>query len=59
MNKRTLEQVRDNGCKVLHLTPKMFNLHQNQPYFLLEDENYRPIKLNMTEMKALLTPPTG
>ena len=45
LNRDLLAKIRNNGCKVLHITPKTFGLSDHNSNLLIENNLFGPEKL--------------
>jgi hypothetical protein len=51
--------IRNQGAKVLHLSPYMFDQSQNGMYLIIEDENANRVQVTPDQLRDILNPDEG
>ena len=54
ITKRFLQNIVEFGAKILHLSPRLYNIENNNHEIVIEDENFNRINLTLKELKKIL-----
>lgn len=51
-----LDRIRKDGCKILHLSPCMFEVQQDQKHLIVEDNSHRLLSLTPQQFRTFIEP---